>query len=510
MRLLIVDDEQLTREGLHKQIDWKALGITEVVEAENGYKGIQTAVKLEPEIILTDIRMPVVSGIDLAEKIQEMYSETCVIFMSGYSDREYLKAAIKLGVIGYVEKPIIPEEIEAAVREAVICIKTMQRTKSLDRYHFREGAEKLALSILYEKACRKDEFKELIKTLNFGEHINAFYRTVVIEFLSETFVKCSNKIIEIMQGFIKTASAQSYRVIYGIKDDYHLVIHLYRNRVFNERFDEYLYNYLREKLACYGSFFIAEGNEVKGIESVYQSYNASTGLLQSGFFCEENTILRQHEVSNKINQVGNRLDIWKEGIQKRDKEKCFELIEKLYLELYCSRDLLKSQAKDIYYSYFMQMDCLEENVTIWSMIEQCKTLKELSEMLKAQLQGFYDAYEQEREDNEVVFEIKDFIRKNYAVETLSVKDISDHIYRSPSSASSLFKHETSMTLNQYITKYRLSRAKDMLADLRFKISDVAAAVGYNDGKYFTKTFKKNVGMLPSEYREKVKTGSSLQ
>ena len=101
MKLLIVDDEILTRTGLISSISWANLGIDEVYEAADGIEGLKTAEKYRPEIILSDVRMPRMNGIDMLYKIRESAPDTVFIFMSGYSDKEYLKAAIKLRAVNY-------------------------------------------------------------------------------------------------------------------------------------------------------------------------------------------------------------------------------------------------------------------------------------------------------------------------------------------------------------------------------------------------------------------------
>ena len=101
----------------------------------------------------------------------------------------------------------------------------------------------------------------------------------------------------------------------------------------------------------------------------------------------------------------------------------------------------------------------------------------------------------------VVFGIK--YGQKYMNETLSVKDISDHVFLSTSYVCTFFKNETGQTLNQYLTEYRMEKAKQLLSDPRYKITDISSRVGYSDGNYFGKSFKKYTGFSPSEYREKM-------
>ena len=118
MKLLIVDDEELTRTGVITSLDWASLGIDEVLQADDGVHGLETARLCKPEIILCDVRMPRMDGISMLERLEKFLPDTVPIFMSGYSDKEYLKAAIKLKAVNYIEKPFSISEIETAIREA--------------------------------------------------------------------------------------------------------------------------------------------------------------------------------------------------------------------------------------------------------------------------------------------------------------------------------------------------------------------------------------------------------
>ena len=138
MKLLIVDDEELTRTGLISSIDWDSLGITEILQADDGVNGLEMARLYKPEIILCDVRMPRMTGIAMLERLEKFLPDSIPIFMSGYSDKEYLKAAIKLKAINYIEKPLHPEEVQAAVLEEQTLYKQKLRSHPLhqpDRQH---------------------------------------------------------------------------------------------------------------------------------------------------------------------------------------------------------------------------------------------------------------------------------------------------------------------------------------------------------------------------------------
>jgi two-component system response regulator YesN len=128
-------------------------------------------------------------------------------------------------------------------------------------------------------------------------------------------------------------------------------------------------------------------------------------------------------------------------------------------------------------------------------------LIELNQLLLDKINLLFSSLQEHSSDNATIYAIKEFIGKNYRNESLSVKDISEHVFLSSSYVCTLFKNETGKTLNQYLTEFRIEKAKNMLLDSRYKIADISTKVGYSDGNYFGKTFKKLVGLSPSEYRE---------
>lgn len=140
MKLLIVDDEELTRIGVISSIDWNALGIDEVLQADDGIHGLETTRLHRPEIILCDVRMPRMDGITMLERLENELPDTVPIFMSGYSDKDYLKAAIKLKAVSYIEKPINPKEVREAVLEARDLYLQKQRSHHGETLHSLETA----------------------------------------------------------------------------------------------------------------------------------------------------------------------------------------------------------------------------------------------------------------------------------------------------------------------------------------------------------------------------------
>lgn len=132
MKLLLVEDEELTRTGLKRIIPWETLGIHEVKTAVDGMEGLQSARTYLPDIVLADVRMPQMTGIEMAFAIREKIKYCKFIFMSGYCDKEYLKSAIRLSAINYIEKPIEISEVIDSLKGAVAQLKKEQERVKLE------------------------------------------------------------------------------------------------------------------------------------------------------------------------------------------------------------------------------------------------------------------------------------------------------------------------------------------------------------------------------------------
>jgi len=516
LKILIIDDEKLSREGLLHNIDWDSLRINEVILAEDGQKGITLAQQHCPEIILSDIRMPHMNGIQMAEKIHEILPDTCIIFISGYSDKEYLKAAIKLKAIRYVEKPIEQKEIEDALREAVQQIEIAKHSRHAELSHQREQSSQLALTIIQKEGLdASKEILTLTRSLNLTIKENTYFTTCLVEFQTPISTLSSQALGTLLQEVSQMLAKLELSEIYAYKNDRYLILHIYGMKKPSDAILEKCCTYLQTHLSAFCNFFIAMGKTVCGIRQVYQSYISAAILLQSSFFREYNEILTDNEQKTDSQLLKDQILPFSMALSEKNIQKARQIIDGLFADLRNCQTLLQGQVKDIYYQYFMQIQnylttnqiwTTEQNQateSIWESISRCPTLKELHTMLCHKLEMLSESLENATLESSLVFQIKSFICKNYSIDSLSVKDIGEHVYLSPSYVCTLFKNETGVTLNQYLTEYRIEMAKQLLCDKQYKIADISSKVGYSDSSYFGKAFKKSIGLSPTEYREKM-------
>ncbi len=526
MKVLIVDDEELTRTGVASSIDWAELGIDEVLQADDGVNGLEMARRYKPEIILCDVRMPRLTGIDMLGEVEKILPDTVSIFMSGYSDKEYLKAAIKLKTVSYIEKPLDPAEI----REAILAAKDLYRQKRDSRrdavLHSMQTVSRLALLLTVPgdsadaASCqaRPDTYTihQLASELNLSVGADTCFSSVIFRLRQqpEDAHSVYEDIYRRLSEFLKETDLHS---LYVEKKPQCIVYFLLSSRSFVSPDLQEVYQFLCECYASCGRYLAVAGETGTGLSGAYQSYSSAVVLLQSSFFFPADTLItadslpplavkRPAAPETPPDAAFTRL------LLQADTAGCEAFLNDLYQYYHCSQIEMPNQARDLYYKLFLALASArrqehlpveESDNNIMDAVEDAFTYDELHEALASRTRRFLSDAQNAAAENTTITLIRDYISKNYMNEMLSVKDISSHVFLSVSYVCTFFKNETGQTLNQYLTEYRMERAKELLGDPQYKISDVSSRVGYSDGNYFSKNFKKYTGLSPSDYREKM-------
>ena len=519
MKLLIVDDEELTRNGLISSIDWEKLGITEIYQADDGVHGIEVARKHSPDIILCDIRMPRMDGISMLKQIESFLPEVSAIFMSGYSDKEYLKAAIKLKAINYIEKPINPKEIQESIQTAMeqIAIKMVQSNAANADKNRISAQLAYCLTVPY-KSC-KDSIDKLCN------QYDGFFACEKFQYICTYIIKLNEKTNEALNLSSAYLTLNTYlsnmnlHVIYSEKRTHHVVLHIYGAHSFSNNTQQLIARKLYDIFSVLGEFYISIGDIVEGIANAYNSYTAAVIALQSSFFFEPGTILCREKITALVKV--NVLDVTKEvsqylsALEDNNETEVTNSLNVLEHLLYYSKGILVNQLKGIYYDMFsalykmrkkhqMSLDfCLESQSNIMDIMDKCFSFHELHSTLIEKTKDYFSSNKDCNPENSLIYMIREYISLHYQDTDLSVKSISTYANLSASYACTLFKNETGMTLNQYITEFRMNKAKQLLADPRNRISEISSSVGYSDGNYFGKSFRKFTGLSPSDYRDQV-------
>ena len=241
-------------------------------------------------------------------------------------------------------------------------------------------------------------------------------------------------------------------------------------------------------------------------------------MLQNAFFQDINSVLVYKDIDDRKDSalmIPDDLDKTFELLLKtKDDEATRLFLDNIYKILKYSNNILVSTAKELYYKLLLKIEEAEESFhiplqelpyeghSLLKSVMAFETIDELHSLIMSSTLYFFKQVKNTSGENINIVYIKEYVNKNYMDNNLSIKSISDFIQLSPSYACTIFKNETNQTLNQYITECRIDKSKRLLLDPRNRINDISYKVGYSDSNYFSKSFKKLVGLSPTEFREK--------
>lgn len=515
IRALIVDDEIITRKGLKSHVNWEKLGITEIYDTGNAKDAFQLMQEVKPDVILSDICMPGINGIEMCKKLKEIDSECQIVFLSGYSDKEYLMGAIEVEAVNYVEKPICIEEVEAALAKAVEKRMAGRIKKEKMRRLLTENytlIQKRLVEQLIMPHAKIKLIEQDLKRLHMDWSEKERFVVCLFHMRGTNQGEGERNIKEIRRelagisfaGCVKEYS--SYVLICAFAGEWELEV------------ARRLVHTLQEKLIKkpQNSLYCVIGNYVSEMEQIYISYQAAVVEMQQLRFWNQTKISWANKEEERVLVFDEKiLEEYVLSLKRFDEKRAFECIETLYQEMKKQHGVMVEKIKGIYFRFLDELlqrvrnrsgnQELSESMmasVVWEKLRQAETLEVCQDYVRSETQEYFKSVDSMAENNQTIIMIVSYIQKNYNNPGLCLEEIAERVYLSPNYLSSLFKKKVGKTVSQYMTDVRVEQAQKMLRDRKLKLYDVAVRCGYKDANYFTKIFKKSVGITPSEYREK--------
>ncbi len=529
--LIIVDDEYNIIELVRKLIECPDIEITG--EALNGGDAYRLVCEKRPDILITDIRMPGCSGIELIEKVKAEFPETDIIVISGYRDFEYAHSALKFGVQEYLLKPIKKAELNSILNKLVKQKESRMQEKERQN-HLEEKLEKsvqdlrkefLYQYILSERAWDEDGAGKMGRLFIF----QAVAQVAVLKMDMEEWQPMNSEQLKEVMGNI---SGKLYAVIKEMCQDAEYVcmeneavffLFYQREEGWEGKAKEMLAQIkktLKNENYKYGflRFVFAMGEKVQRSQDICDSYETALKTLEKRVNKEAGLIIDYAQVRKKY-YFGSRewftTQEYKEIVRYTegyDGDSIMELFETvLYRHV--------QQLEDVSCAY--QIACAAVRIINAALVS--RGLKETAEEFKVQNmeKRIYDSPSQERikssfaaylqslfrfcteqqqnKESRPIRIIKEYVNENYA-SPITLEEIARQVYLSPVYVSATFKAQTGVGFTAYLIEVRMDKAKELLRSTGMNVSEVARKVGYTDVKHFGKLFKKQTGINPAEYR----------
>ena len=415
-----------------------------------------------------------------------------------------------------MEKPLDMEELATAIREAVDSSINEKMSQAAARIQEKEQLGHLSLLLSQPGEESLIKAGQLAAGLGLSITHTTCFCCIIIDCVTPLSMLPEEQMDGIRDYFADHLTSMGISQAYVLRGDHRIIVFLHSPE---RPSDKTLYDcagLLAQKLIKICPFFISMGPVVSGMDRAHISYQEASEHLKEAFFHDYGFILTHNMETAVFRPPADLLLEFSMALSEKQEEEALDIVRRLY-ESFVPNDMIgPSQVKDIYYKYFSKLDEHGlgsyislwqkeglESESIWEGVMNCTILRELNDLLAAKVRLFFERLRGNSVGNPVVFQIKEYIHKNYAVPSLSVPDVSEYVHLSSSYVCTIFKNETGQTLNQYLTDYRIKMSKQFLSDPRYKIADISSKVGYSDGNYYSKTFKKIVGLSPSEYREKM-------
>lgn len=493
LKAVVIDDEPIVLTGLTRKIDWARHGIELAGTARDGLSALSLARKIRPDIVLTDIRMPGLDGLQLIEKVSSESPRTMFIVFSGFNEFDYVRRAIGLGVVDYLEKPITVAQVDKAIIRTIEKIGREQEFRELKVKWEASREERLERATL-DLLLIGDEAVEVWKE-TYGEDCLTFSAVTVLAF----------------DGSKPPLPAHpSYREIEVRNGSEYLSVVLHREGRTPALEEQLLSWNIRER---FGS-----GRTYPLIGEAKRSYREALRALRYGKFLEESgrvriedvegrdskryVDLQQHEESVIVAiRTGDKEGLnWAlNGFQAWTKERRMtpERVEEELLKLvFLCIDVAKETGGDM----------RELGIVRHRELHELNSLDEMFGWMRGKLAELIVwTTSARREMKHASLErILDYMDERYG-QDLSLQELAELVGLHPAYLSLLFKERLGVSYRKYLTGIRIEKAKSLLREGE-RVHEVFNKVGYVNQRHFAETFKRTVGMTPGHYRDLHSTG----
>ncbi|HZK70539.1 MAG TPA: response regulator [Clostridia bacterium] len=525
MKLLIVDDDLQIRTGLKEGIDWGKLEIDEVFIAENGIEAIKLYEENLPQIVITDIRMPGLDGLELSREIRKFSEATKIIIISGYSEFEYAKKALQLGVTDYLLKPVKIAELKKLVtttKDKVIEALKREEEEKEQKYLCNERLIEDVLSgNIYEGKLIVDSFKKCLNMDVYGEIECLLFEIDRYVSVTKHLTYEQKKVIYLNIKSLIINLLDEKKVIIQQRLDKLVAIFVTNTNFSRERqtaklieLHKALNRSLKEQFGISVSIGVGTPSSIINLSKIYQqsvqalSHKLYVGMESIIFF---NDILINTE--NKYVEGVNEKEL-KEAISRYNYIGISAQISEKFecLKTLCSadRNLIKDVCADLKSILIRTVKdeginfegLFGNNMSLFDDIESFETIDEYKEWILnvyyIVITGLSDM--SGIKHNTLMLKAAEYIKKNYN-RNLTTEELSEHIQKNSNYFSHLFKKEFGVSFIEYLNKVRINEAKNLMKTTSLLAYEIAEKVGFQDYKYFTQVFKKLEGFSPSKLRK---------
>lgn len=527
--IMIVEDEHIVRLALKTLIDWESNGLRIVYEATNGKDAIEYLDAHSVDIILTDINMPIMDGIAMMKVLNRKGYKGKLIVLSAYNDYNYVREAFMLGASDYILKSDMdPVNVLALVKRIASTAEerfSSNEVKSND-VPKTELDHSLMLKTIAEGNVTID--KNTIEQIFFDMGIIGMYDCIVLKvdafssvidkYDDDKLAEFANHVLETVRGQLKKDVKS--KAVYMSPDVYMIIIESgHGSEMAKYNRIESMLNRMRQSLSRYLDISISVGivrNRQSAIK-LQTAYEQAKQLAELRYLFGKGRNIYE-ETAKFVKQISGRSIVGQEDTLMDAIDACDVARAEMELGKILDRiAMYKSDTLEDLLGYYMELtmiiivhmneisneDLYAHNTNFYEMLKNFETKEEIHQFIRNLLGNMmsYIAKTSVESENNKIVDAKTFIQKNLAGD-ISLAAVAEHVELSESYFSKLFVKEMGESFIHYVTDLRMKKAQNLLMDGKFKVYEVADAVGYESVEHFSRVFKKEIGMSPKSFSKK--------
>ncbi len=524
-KILLVDDEDLIRGAIATIINWESIGVTEILQAEDGETGLEMARRHRPDIVLTDIRMPFMDGLEMAKYIVAELPYTKVIILTGHDEFEYAVSSIKLGITDYIVKPISAENLMAIMSRAIAKLHEERKTKMAQqkiRNQLRQSLPLLKEKLLNQLLSSKIDTETFFQKMEYTE-LDLNFKTYTVCIVEAAFRQMQtmedDEMVHLLLKNSLEAAFRQYGIIFSNYSNQHIVllrdlpVDDYELRSsFQQKFYDH-HDQFRLMQEC--TINTAFGATVDRLERIPESYETARHALSYKTALGDDMLFDFLELGYKSNDFVFPSDLIQEVVKAAYLNIDYQAsLSELLQYLANCKNLSAEHLQVLSFEIITQINkaLLQTDYNInldgyQTIYKACGIgkLAEFEKCIREYLDAIYKYFMENKQTRKqlLIQNVKQYIEKCYSDPNLNLNTAASHVFINPSYLSALFKKEAGISFVDFITQVRIEKAKLFLAQEDIKSYEAAQKAGYEDPHYFSVCFKKQTGMSPSEYRKKM-------
>ncbi len=525
LKVIIADDEERICKLIHALVDWESLSMEVVATAHNGPEVLELVEKYSIDLLITDIRMPGMSGLDVIQTLKKEKPEMEIIIISGYAHFEYAKAAISYGVGNYLLKPINKTELISTlekVRDGILNKRAIEEnTNQLIQKNEKDikRIQRLLIDYLLEQKCKNMNLEELNEEYHLHMHPGCFQAFwlkmdgltkditpngmgIVMGKVEQLLEKSLEPVC--IEMVITHKSTSCIGIINYDTDKQGEVKQILKKCLAQLEYEKTLYGDV--------TFTMSISAGINNTDNLVDILNEVELIIKERILRGTGKILEKIVIEKKVrdqNILETYLRMITQAIEFRSPEESESTIRFMMEEIKKSKDLHGYEILDIVHScgnlFLSQINVENRQECLLHFderCEQCRNVEELFTILKELQDDHIRRLQKQYEDdvNRPIRQAKQYIQNHYS-EPISLETVSEIVGLSPAYFSTLFKKYEKEGFAKYLINVRIEQAKIILRETNMSVSEVCKKVGYNDLKHFNHTFEKMTGVKPATYRK---------